>query len=39
MKDEKLLKIIKKSGFLPSYDEEYEFVRTGMKNSLSFGAK
>ena len=36
IKDKKLLKAIKESGFLPATDSEYKFVRQGMNVSLEF---
>jgi len=39
LKDKAILKIFKASGFLPTGDEEYAFVRKGMHLSTEFGEK
>ncbi len=39
LKDESVLKSLKKSGFLSASDDDYDFVRKGMRNSMQFQNK
>lgn len=36
LKDEKVLKVIKKSGFFETSDQDYEIIRKGMEESKNF---